>query len=81
MEICPGYISKINSNCKKRIIFLMIPHVEKQEWHYLAVKKLSALLNRITSKDKGDCICLNCLHSFRAKNKLKCCKKVCIAKL
>ena len=39
-------------------------------WHYLAVKKLSALLRGITSKNSGACCCLNCLHSFRTKNKL-----------
>ena len=45
--------------------------------NYLAVKKLSALLHRITSKNKGDFYCLNCLHSFRTKNKLKSHEKVC----
>ena len=30
-EICPGYISKINLNCEKKIILLMIPNAEKQE--------------------------------------------------
>ena len=28
-EICPGYISKINLNCEKKIILLMIPNAEK----------------------------------------------------
>ena len=55
----------------------MIPNEEKEgRWHYLAVKKLSALLHRITSKKK-DFWCLNCLHSFRIKNKLKSQEKVC----
>ena len=49
----------------------MIPNKEKEGWHYLAVKKLSALPRGITSKDDGDFYCLNCLHSFRAENKLK----------
>ena len=40
-------------------------------------KKLSALLHRIASKNKGDFYCLNCLHSFRTENKLKSCEKVC----
>ena len=43
-EICPACISKINLNYKKQIILLIIPNEEKG-WHYLAVKKLSALLN------------------------------------
>ena len=32
-------------------------------WHYLSVKKLSALLYEITLKHDGDFYCLNCLHS------------------
>ena len=28
-EICPAFISKINSNCEKKIILLMIPNKEK----------------------------------------------------
>ena len=51
----------------------MIPNGEK--WHYLAVKKLSALLRTITSKNNGDFYYLNCLHSFRTKNKLDSHKK------
>ena len=37
-ETCPVYISKINSNCEKQIILLMIPNEEKEGWHYFAVK-------------------------------------------
>ena len=29
-KICPGYISKTNSNCEKQIILLMMPNVEKE---------------------------------------------------
>ena len=43
----------------------------KKQWHYLAVKKLSALLGGITSKHKGDFYCLNCLHSFTTQKKLE----------
>ena len=40
----------------------MISNEEKEgQWHYLAVKKLAALFYRITSKNKGDFYCLNCL--------------------
>ena len=49
----------------------MIPNEEKQNWHYLAVKKLSALLHGIFPKHKGGFCCLNCLHSFRTENKRK----------
>ena len=37
-ELCPAYISKINSNCEKQIILLMIPNEGKEVWHYLALK-------------------------------------------
>ena len=40
-------------------------------------KKLSALLRGITSKDYGDFYCLNCLHSFKTKNKFDLHKNVC----
>ena len=55
---------------KNKLFFLMIPNEEKREakseeqWHYLAVKKLSALLGGIISKHRVDLYCLNCLHSF-----------------
>ena len=39
--------------------------------------KLSALLRGITSKHYGDFYCLNCLRSFRTKDKLESQKKVC----
>ena len=42
----------------------MIANEEKEEWQYLAVKKLSALLYGITSKHKGDFYCLICLRSL-----------------
>ena len=41
------------------------------------MKKLSASLRRITSKNYGDLYCLNCLHSFATKNKLQSNKKLC----
>ena len=40
----------------------MIPN--GKGWHYLAVKKLSALLRWITSKHHCDFYCVNFLHSF-----------------
>ena len=50
---------------------------EEKPWHYLAEKKLSALLIGITSKNNGDFYCLICLHSFRTKNKLELHKRAC----
>ena len=52
------------------------PSSEGRRWHYLAVKKLSALLRRITSKLSGDFYVLNCVYSFRTKNILESHKKV-----
>ena len=46
------------------------------QWHFLAVKKLSALLRGIPCKHYGDFYSLNCLYSFRTKNKLESHKKV-----
>ena len=42
-----------------------------RKWHYLAVKKLSALFCRIISKHDGNFYCLNCLHSLEQKANLK----------
>ena len=47
-EICPAYILKINLNCEKQIILLMIPKEEKEGWYYLTVEKLFALLRGTT---------------------------------
>ena len=47
-------MSKINSNYEKQIMLLMIPNRKKEGWRYLAVKNLSALLNGIILKHKGD---------------------------
>ena len=74
-KICPSYDSNNNSNGEKQVILLMIPNGEK--WHDLAVKKLSALSRVITPKNNDDFYCLNCLHSFRTKNKLESHKNVC----
>ena len=52
----------------------MISQEEVQD--YITVKKLSALLRGITSEHDGNFYCLNCLHSFRTKDKLESHKKV-----
>ena len=54
----------------------MVSNGEKQR-HYLAVKKLSALLRGITSKNNADFYCLNSFHSFRTKKKLESHTRVC----
>ena len=48
-----------------------------KKWHYLALKLLPALFKGTTSNHDGDFYCLNCLHSFRTKDKLKKHKNVC----
>ena len=55
----------------------MITNEEKEGGPYLAVKMLYVLLHKETSNHKGDFYCLNCLNSFRTKNKLKVHEKVC----
>ena len=42
-----------------------------KKWHYLFVKRLSTLLNRMTCNYEGGFYCLNCFYSFRTENALK----------
>ena len=44
---------------------------DNKKWHYLFVKRLSALLKEVTSKHYGDFYCLNCFYSFATENVLK----------
>ena len=46
----------------------MISNEEKEGWY--VVKRLSASLNRIASKQNEDFYSLNCLHSFRTENQI-----------
>ena len=48
-----------------------------EKWHYLAVKSLSTLLNRIKSNHNGDFYCLNYFPASTTKNKLEAHKKIC----
>ena len=68
-QIWTSYNSKINSNCEKQMILLMIPNKEKKGWS--CSKKIICILHEITSKLKGDFYCLKYL-----KNKLKSREKV-----
>ena len=74
----PTYVSKDNANCEKQVILLMISKREGYktnihgQWHYLVVKKLSALLRGITSKNHGDSYCLNCLYFFTTEKNVSC---------
>ena len=50
-EIRPAYVSKHNFKCKNQVVLLMVN--DDKKWHYLAVKKLSALLRGMTSDHNG----------------------------
>ena len=68
-EIRHAYKSKYNLTRENQVILLMIP--DGEEWHYLAVKSLSALFREITGNNHGDFYCLNCFQSYTTENKLK----------
>ena len=65
-EIRNAYKSKHNLKFKNQVVLLIITNGEK--WHYLAVKKLSALFKTITSNHDGD---FYCFHSYSTENKFK----------
>ena len=69
------YKSKYSLKLKNQVILLMITNEKK--WHYLAVRKSSALFKGITSKDDGGFYCLNYFYSYRTENKLKLHYNVC----
>ena len=75
-EIRQAYISKHNDKRNNQVNLLMITD-GTTNWHYLAIKKISGLLRGITSNHNGDFYCLNCLHSYRTKSKLKKHEKIC----
>ena len=64
-KIRHAYKSKYNLEPENQVILLMITDGEK--WHYLALKKMSALLKGITPNHDGDFYCLNCFQSFRTE--------------
>ena len=53
----------------------MISNEVKDGWHYLAVKKLSALLRRLPSKHDTDFYCFSCFHFLEQKINLNLIKK------
>ena len=68
-EIRHAYKSKDNLNRVNQVVLLMI--TDSKKWHYLAVKRLSALSRVITSIHDGDIYCLSCFHSHSTKDRLK----------
>ena len=63
-KMYPNYVSKHNLKSKKQVVLLMIPN--GKGWHYLAEKKLSALLRGTALK-----------NNERKKKKIALHKKVC----
>ena len=63
-----SYKSKYNKERENQATLLMI--IDGEKWHYLAAKKVSALLRGLISKH-GDFYCLNYFHSYSTKDKLK----------
>ena len=68
-------VSKHNSKHEKQVTLLKIQN--REGWHYIAAKKLSASLREISSNHYTDFYSLSCLHSFRTKSKPESHKKVC----
>ena len=75
-QIKQAYISKYNNERYNQVNVLMITD-GTSNWHYLAIKNISGLLRGITSNHNGDFYCLNCLHSYRTKSKLRKHEKIC----
>ena len=69
-EIRQAYVSKHNDELDNQVNLLMITD-GTSNWHYLEMKSISGLLTGITSNHNGDFCCLNCLHSYRTKSRLK----------
>ena len=53
-EIRHAYKSKYNLKRENQVTFLVI--TDGKKWHYIAVKRFSALLRGITSKHEGSFI-------------------------
>ena len=70
-----AYALKHNSYKEKQVIFLMI--TDGKKWHYLFVKGLSALFNKIICKYGSEFYSLYCFYSFRNENVLKKQENVC----
>ena len=75
-QIRPAYISKNNNERDTHVNLGMITD-ETNNWHYLAVKRISGLLRGITSRHNGDFYCLNCFHSYTTEEKFRKHKRIC----
>ena len=68
LYVLQAYISEHNDERNNQVNLLMITK---------KIKNISGLLRGITSNPNGDFYCLNCLHSYRTKSKLKKHEKIC----
>ena len=60
-----AYVSKHSLTLQNQIILLII--TDGKKWHYLAIKKLSALFRGITSNHNGDFCSVNCYTHLELK--------------
>ena len=77
MDIRPIYISKFNKTREHHANLLMITD-GTDTWHYIAIKKIPALLRGASSTHDGDYYCLNCFHSYRTESSLKKHEELCV---
>ena len=70
-QIRLAYKSKYNNKREDQVNLLMITDGRVENWHYLAVKSISALFREVMSNNNADFYCLNCSHSYRTNNTLK----------
>ena len=71
------YKSDFNRKRKHQVNLLMITNKDRDKWHYITVKNLSALLNDSSSNSHENHYCLNCLHAYRTQNALKKHERLC----
>lgn len=74
-EVKQVYISKFNSTREKIIDLLLIEGGGKK--HYVAIKRLSALIRGLSSRHDGDYYCRNCLYSLRTVDTMELYYDVC----
>ena len=77
IDISSCYISKFNKTREHHANLLMITD-GTDKWHYIAIKRIPALLRGVSSTHDGDPYCLNCFHSYRTEEKLKAHEELCI---
>ena len=75
-EIRQAYVSEHNDERNNQVNLLIITD-GTSNWHYLAIKNISGLLRGRPSNHNGEFYCLNCLHLYRTRSKLKKHEKIC----